>query len=152
MAELVFTRDSLLYDISNLAFVVGDVREGAADSHKLHQIFDVCEKGNIDRVDHILRLSFAEVRAMLRGILAREKEREPDEMRLPLKSGLDMECVEVIDESVRGYLVARVLADWLSITLPEAADVWRDKAAESALAIKGKARSSRGAVRRLSPF
>ncbi len=152
MTELVFTRDSLLYDISNLAFVIGDVREGKTDCHKLHQTFDVCEKGNIDRVDHILRLAFAEVRAMLRPVLARERKREPDDMRLPLKSGLDMECVDVICESVRGYLVARVLADWLSITLPEAADVWREKASEAALALKVRARSARGALRRLSPF
>jgi len=89
---------------------------------------------------------------MLRPLLARERKREPDDMRLPLKSGPDMECVDVICESVRGYLVARVLADWLSITLPEAADVWREKASEAALTLRVRARSARGALRRLSPF
>lgn len=152
MAELFFCRESLLYDISNLAYVVGDVRESKMEGHTLHQTFDICEKGNIDRVDHILRLAFAEVRAMLRHVVVREKERETHEMRLPLKPGLDRECVDILAGSVREYLVARVLADWLSITLPEAADVWNGKASEAALAIMARTRFSRGVARRLSPF
>lgn len=132
MAVLTFDRDSLYYDIGNLAYVVADIREGRHDPHTLHQTFDICASGNRDRVDHMLLLGFYEVRSYLRRLLVRGgvyNAREGFPLVLFLKDEITPDRVALIEETVKEYLVARVLADWLAVTLPEAADVWKEKAA-----------------------
>ena len=44
---LVFRREQLLYDISNYAFVEGDIM-GEDAEHARHQVKDIAEEGNVD--------------------------------------------------------------------------------------------------------
>lgn len=55
-----FMRDELLYDIKNVAYVVADTLK-TEDEHDRHQVFDIGEDGNVDRVTRVMNLSFAEV-------------------------------------------------------------------------------------------
>lgn len=114
MTWLDENRESLIYDISNLAFTVADLREGERSPHALHQVFDVCQPGNIDRVDRVMRLAYSEILHALGGYRPRDSQ---ELLRL--------------HELMREYVTTRVLADWLSITLPEAADAWKDRSAET---------------------
>ena len=50
---LVFKREELLYDAENYSFVEGDIMQ-AEDEHARHQVFDIGQDGNVDRVTRIL--------------------------------------------------------------------------------------------------
>lgn len=115
----MYSRKAVLYDIANLAYVVGDVREGEYTAHSLHHTFDICAPGNIDRVNRMLDLAIAEVEAIVnrsRGASG-------------VKSTFGVKCASgVKDESeatehllrnfIHEYLVARVLYDWLTVAFP----------------------------------
>lgn len=64
VVSLEFSRKALIYDISNCAYVEGDVMP-ADDEHSKHQVFDIAEDGNIDRVTRILDLAHAECVEMM---------------------------------------------------------------------------------------
>ena len=57
--KLTFKREELLYDIRNNAYVEGDVMQ-AKTEHDRHQVQDIGEDGNIDRVTRVLDLAHAE--------------------------------------------------------------------------------------------
>lgn len=57
--KLTFKREELLYDIRNNAYVEGDVMQ-ANTEHDRHQVQDIGEDGNIDRVTRVLDLAHAE--------------------------------------------------------------------------------------------
>ena len=50
---LIFKRKNLLYSISNYAYIVGHPMPDNTENNK-HMIIDICEEGNIDRVNRIL--------------------------------------------------------------------------------------------------
>lgn len=57
--KLTFKREELLYDIRNNAYVEGDVMQVKTE-HDRHQVQDIGEDGNIDRVTRVLDLAHAE--------------------------------------------------------------------------------------------
>ena len=57
--KLVFRREQLLYDIGNYAFVEGDLLGDDAE-HIAHQVKDIVEDGNVDRVTRVLNLAHTE--------------------------------------------------------------------------------------------
>ena len=118
-------KKTLLYEISNLAYVIADT--GEHQRHILHRVRDICEEGNIDRVNRVLALAFSKVATVIRPVGSSQLDedfhihfRHDAEMRYVLTSEKKMNIKETVNE----YLVCMVLADWLGITLPEAADVW----------------------------
>ena len=155
-----FFREALLYDIKNVAYVTADIMP-VDDDHQKHQVFDVGEDGNVDRVTRIMNLAFAEVvewlyrftklevrkggktcscskgSGVLAGYLDNEFE-EPDEyvlmMRIP--SNFSHTTLHLLKELIHEYIVCRVLEDWLSITDKADAEVWRVKREEVATKIK----------------
>ena len=61
---LTFKRDELLYDIKNMGFVEGDTKKVESE-HERHQVMDVGEDGNVDRVTRVLDLTFSECGTVL---------------------------------------------------------------------------------------
>ena len=57
--KMTFKREELLYDIRNNAYVEGDVMQTKTE-HDRHQVQDIGEDGNIDRVTRVLDLAHAE--------------------------------------------------------------------------------------------
>lgn len=57
--KMTFKREELLYDIRNNAYVEGDVMQVKTE-HDRHQVQDIGEDGNIDRVTRVLDLAHAE--------------------------------------------------------------------------------------------
>lgn len=100
--------EHLRFDIENLAFVIADTWRGRVDEHRLHQVFDICQEGNLDRVRDVVALALARLH-FGRNVFRKCKRRER---------------VRVL---FREYLTCAVLADWLSITLPEAAPEWLER-------------------------
>ncbi|MDO4165548.1 MAG: hypothetical protein Q4D56_14380, partial [Bacteroides sp.] len=72
---LVFKREELLYDAKNYSFVEGDIKK-EDDEHSRHQVFDIGESGNVDRVTRVLNLAHSECVEMLYPYT---KEEIPDE-------------------------------------------------------------------------
>ena len=132
------TKKSLIYDISNMAYVVADFDPA---NHSLHRVRDICQDGNIDRVARVLGLCYSKVISLLFPVLQpprcdenRDCLAEPHDFEFifrkegSLRFLLTKEIKLNIRETIREYMVTSVLADWLGITLPEAADVWKFKA------------------------
>lgn len=156
--RLKFLRSQLLYDIRNYAFVEGDVM-GEEKQHAQHVLVDIGEEGNVDRVTRILAVVHAAVIDVLYPYTKAEPIEEeiddclfaPDvyvvELHVPLT--MSRSTIHLLSRLIHEYMVYRVLADWLSITNPDAAANWAAKAeaAEDAIA---KAKNVRGVFTRAS--
>lgn len=137
---LKFLREQLIYDIRNYAYIEGDVM-GEERQHAQHVLTDIGEKGNIDRVLRILAVVHAAVIELLYPLTKQEaveetiddKIWEPDEYRIVLTVPTDMSrtTMHLLSRLIHEYMVYSVLADWMSITNPEAAANWAAKAART---------------------
>lgn len=134
---LVFHREALLYDITNYAFVQGDVMK-TKDEHERHQVMDIGEEGNVDRVTRVLNLAYQECVDMLYAYTKADVapissldntfgEPQMYKMRLLVPVNFAKGTVALLKNLIHEYLVCRVLEDWISITYPEALAVWREK-------------------------
>ena len=156
---------ALLYDISNLAFAIADT--GEHNRHTLHRVRDICEDGNIDRVSRILGLAYANVLTVLSGILEPPKIDLRRDLSVKTRDYLiDLKkCLKIskeislkVKETAHEYMVCMALADWLEITMPETAPVWRERANACLNVLSATASSilagqfHGGLRRRLSPF
>ena len=161
---LTFKRSELLYDAANYSFVEGDIMK-ADDDHARHQVFDITEKGNIDRVTRVLNLAHTECVEMLfpytKEEIADGQEALNNEMTAPeeylivlnLPAGFSFTTVRLLQNLIHEYLVCRVLADWMSITNPSSEDNWERKFNDLKTKIKTSLVSRTGKVRRkLTPF
>lgn len=156
----MYSRKAVLYDVANLAYVVGDVREGEYSAHSLHHTFDICAPGNIDRVNRVLSLAVAEVEAILNQLSSTH-----------CCFGSDKTMEKLIRNLVHEYLVARVLTDWLTVAFPPGlsakfgggstrtfADniisIWKGKTSEARVALVAAVRNGRrrAVSRRVPPI
>jgi len=135
--RLRFLRCQLLYDIKNVAYVEGDVM-GDEKQHAQHELVDIGEEGNVDRVSRILAVVHTSVIEMLYPYTKSEPIEEeicdclhaPDEYVVELKVPTTMSRTTVhhLSKLIHEFMVYCVLADWLSITNPGAAANWSAKA------------------------
>lgn len=161
---LTFKRAELSYDAANYSFVEGDIMK-ADDEHARHQVFDITQSGNADRVTRVLNLAHAECVEML---FPYTKEEVPDEqaalddvltapeeysIAMNLPTGFSMTTVRLLQSLIHEYLVCRVLADWMSITNPSSQANWEEKFRELKSKIQTSLVSRTGKVRRkCKPF
>lgn len=165
-ATLTFKRGELMYDIKNLAFVEGDVM-ATDDDHDRHQVMDIGEDGNVDRVTRVLDLAIAHCRELLfpysRTDVGAKEERddtfeEPEEYMIELRLPADFSksTLDYLEKLIHEYLVYRVLMDWLSITNqrnPSSAATWGSKLESLEDEIGSTLNARIGRVRRTqSPF
>jgi hypothetical protein len=163
LGTLVFKRSELLYDVGNYAFVEGDIRE-AKSEHERHQVIDIAQEGNVDRVNRILDLAYHEAIAMLYPYTeepATDDVTLSDELsapecyivRLSLPTHFSATTITLLSKLLHEYLVSRVMQDWMSITNASAEAHWREKCDQLRAAVSS-ALTARGCVarRRLHPF
>lgn len=149
--------------------VIDDVRSAAwlesqlhpeLDLHRQHEMADICEPGNIERVWRVLGLSMAEARMALTPLLADPRMipednilQNPPEWRLDLRQPLSSTSRLYLREKVHELLVARVMSDRTGVIIPQATPIWSTRA-ETALSSLAEASSSLpGFARRpLTPF
>lgn len=163
-ATLTFKRAELIYDASNYSFVEADIMpEG--DECRRHQVFDIGQAGNVDRVTRVLNTAHAECVEMLYPYTKEEipdeqealddvlKEPETYEIKLTLPETFSLTTLRLLEELIHEYLVCRVLADWMSITNPESEANWQRKFTtlreKIRTALVSRTRMTR---RKLSPF
>jgi len=164
-ATLKFLRPELVYDAENYAYVEGDIM-GDENKHQKHQVMDIAQDGNVDRVTRVLNLAHAECVEMLYPYTKEEIEdgstpelndvlAAPEEytIELTLPSTFSKTTVNLLANLIHEYLVCRVLQDWFSITYPDASAAW----AEKLMAVKEKISTAimsrtKSLRRRMSPF
>ncbi len=162
-AVLHFLREELLYDIRNYCFIEGDTME-RDDEHAKHQVFDVGEKGNVDRVTRVLDLAFAQCvelcypysKKELKERSSRDDELEEEEeyiLRLRLPDGFSDTTVTLLEKLIHELLVYKVVKDWMSLTKPESKKAWEERIQEAEQEILSMLNARIGRVRRTqTPF
>lgn len=133
-----FGRQEILYDLKNTAYIEGDVI-GEDKQHGQHVLVDICEEGNIDRVNRILELVHSEAVEMLypytkEGVTDTEQISDtvqtPDayiiEMRVP--ATMSRTTLRMLSKLIHEFMISRVLYDWMSITHAEGSGKWLEKA------------------------
>ena len=163
---LTFLREQLLYDIKNLAYVEGDVLPDEAQ-HSKHQVQDIGEDGNIDRVTRMLDLALAHcVEALYpfskvdveSGVVLDDTLTETPTYTVELLVPDDFSdtTAKYLEQLIHNLLVYLVLADWMSIANvanPKSAANWAAKAQDLEDEIKSKLNARTGRVRKFqSPF
>lgn len=163
---LVFHREQLLYDIRNCAYIEGHVWGDGKEEirHAQHTLIEIGEEGNIDRVNRILGLVHRSAIEMLYPYTKQEvreedvicdRIREPEDyiIKMNVPDGMSGTTLYLLNDLIHEFMVARVIHDWLSITHPEAARNWLDKAEEAEREINIAKNRRRGMLRRRShPF
>ena len=134
---LIFKRKELIDDVQNYSFVEADIMQ-TEDVHLPHQVFDIAQEGNIDRVTRVLNLSHAECVEMLypytKEEIIEEYELndilvEPEQyiIVLTLPETFSLTTVKLLEHLIHEFLICRVLADWMSITNPHSHANWEEK-------------------------
>jgi len=162
-ATLRFERQELIDDIKNYAYIEGDTMKRDAE-HDKHMVFDIAEKGNIDRVTRVLDLTFAQcvelcypyAKKEVKANTSRDNELEEEDeyvMLLNLPATFSETTVTLLEKYIHEYMVYRVMEDWMGLTKPESMLFWREKADRLEVEIK-KALNSRckAFVRKQHPF
>lgn len=160
---LTFLRPELLYDIKNYAYIEGHVW-GEDKQHAQHTLVEIGEEGNVDRVNRILAVVHAAVVEMLYPYTKQDAEEEeeiddrmwtPEEYRIEMRvpSCMSRTTLHLLCRLIHEFMVARVIYDWLSITHPEVARNWLEKAMEAQDEINSIKHTRTGLLRRPSyPF
>lgn len=161
---LAFKRSELLYDAENYSFVEGDIMK-TDDEHARHQVFDIGQDSNIDRVTRVLNLAHAECVEMLYPYTKTEipdnqetlndilTAQEEYNIELALPEGFSLSTVKLLNNLIHEYLVCRVLSDWMSIVNPSSQAHWEEKLGDVKSKIQASLVSRIGKVRRkLKPF
>ena len=150
---LTFKRSELLYDVENYSFVEGDIME-TENEHARHQVFDIGQSGNVNRVTRVLNLTHAECVEMLYPY-TKEEIVAPEEYHivLTLPEDFSLSTVKLLKHLIHEYLICKVLADWMSITNPSSKANWEEKIMSIRVKIQTSLMSRKGKIKRkLKPF
>ncbi len=157
LVTLVMKRDELLYDIRNYAYIEGHVW-GEENQHAQHTLVEIGEEGNVDRVNRILAITHAAAVEMLYPYTKEQADEEvidnklwtPQEYRIEMRvpSAMSKTTLHLLIRLIHEYMVSRMLYDWLSVTHPDAAQNWLDKAMEAKEEIDSIKHHRTGALRR----
>lgn len=143
VVTLKFKREELLYDIKNIAYVEGDVMI-TDDEKDRHQVMDIGEDGNIDRVTRVMDLAVTHCTELLfpysKTDVDEEEERDDTleetevyEINLKVPDDFSKTTVNHLEKVIHELIVYKVLSDWLSITNlrnPNSAANWASKIQE----------------------
>ena len=141
--EIRILSEEVLADLRSAAWLESELHP-ELDLHRRHEMADICEGSNIDRVWRVLGLSVAEIRSHLAEIL---KDGHRHYLDNELKSipvylfhfsrKLPSDVALLLKEKIHDYLVARVMHDRASVIIPGCAGIWRERSEASLVAIDG---------------
>ncbi len=104
------------------------------DRHCRHQMADICEPDNIERVWRVLATAVAEIRLDLLKILHPDTDPDttndiltPEVWRFEFLFKLHSSTMTFLKEKIHEYLVASVMADRTQVIIPEAAKIWKER-------------------------
>lgn len=171
MIELL--KKELVYDIKNTAYTYADsISSSVADPHLIHNIYDVGEDGNRDKLARILDSAIEDCRELLfrytkmemlgGGFDSNEWEEcigsstnDEDAYYLAMRtpSGFSKTSVHTMTVYIHDYIVNQSLYEWLMIVYPGGADRFWALAEDKKQKMKDASNRSAGRPRiRLHPF
>ena len=171
MLELL--KHEIVHDIKNTAYTYADsISSSVADPHLIHNIYDVGEDGNRDRLARILDSAVEDCREMLYRYTKMEmlgggfdsdeweecigsptNEEEAYYLALRMPKGFSKTSVHTMMVYIHDYIVYQCLYEWMMIVYPDGADRFWALAEEKQQKIKDA--SNRSAVKAriaLHPF
>ena len=166
-------KKELVFDIKNTAAVYADsISSSVVDSHSIHNIYDVGEDGNRDKLARILDSAVEDCNEMLFrytkmkmlgggfdsneweeciGSPTNEEEAYYLAMRIP--QGFSKTSVHTMTVYIHDYIVNQCLYEWLMIVYPDGADRFLALAEDKKQKIKEASNRSAGSARiALHPF
>lgn len=160
---LTFSRENLLYDIKNYAFVEGyNMAEGQEPVR--HQVIDIAEDGNIDRVTRMLDLAYAECVEFMYPytkepcaedtVVGNNLTETPEYViEMLVHEDFSQTTIDLLAKLIHEYMICRVLGDWFRITYPSNQSGWGLKAEDIKHQIRIRLHARCGRVRRTqTPF
>lgn len=159
---LEFKRKALLYDLANLGYIITDSTIKKTPEER-HNIADITEDGNVDRVTRMMDLAHAKVM----DILAKFVEHKLDTdtyghdvlmdvdsyfVMLNIPSYVPGSAIGVLRTYIHEYIISFVMEDWLMLN-GEDASMWTAKKADLTAGIqKGFSKYRKGLVIKQHPF
>ena len=141
------------------AEVLADIRSAAwleshlhpeLDRNRQHEMADICETDNIERVWRVLGIAIAEIRLALQKIGTAEKDislenelYRPESWLFSFRFRLPSSSLSYIKEKIHEYLVAAVMADRCAVIIPTAAKIWQERASGVLASLQNLASISR---------
>lgn len=162
-ASLRFDMKELLDDIKGYAYIEGDTMQGD-DAHAKHQVYDICEPGNIELVTRNLNSTFAKCVELCFPYTKKEvgchtsRDNEYEEgddfvMRLNLPARFSDTTVTLLETQIHELLVSKVMEEWMGITKKESVPYWSAKVMNAEQQIKSALHGRTGRIRRkLTPY
>ena len=139
--------------------VIADVRSAAwleqelhpeLDRHRRHEMADICERDNVERVWRVLGIAEAELRQAMVRILSPARDTiltndllRPTEWRFRFSFLLPHQTVGFLREKIHEYFVAAVMAERTGVIVPAATKVWLDRASHTLRDIQATANTAR---------
>lgn len=147
----------VLDDVRSAAWLESELHPDL-NRHRRHEMADICEPDNIERVWRVLALCETQVRIALARILSHGLQTRQDNVLLRpakwdfhFKFPLSASVSGYIREMIHEYMVASVIADRALTIIPDAASAWRVRMDNMLSALRNLAATTRlpaGPVRR----
>lgn len=171
MIEL--TKEELVHDIKNTAYAFADSMQTVdTDPHSIHNIYDVAEDGNRDKLARILDSTVEDCRELLFRFCKEEltgggfesneweecigsptHEDEAYYLSMKMPKGISKTSIHTMTVYIHDYIVYQSLYEWLMLVFPSGADRLWVLAEEKKQKIKDASYRSVGRSRiRLHPF
>ena len=155
---LNFKRTEILDDLKQYSYVEGDILK-TQDEHDRHQIQDIGEDGNVDRVTRVMNLCMADCREILypyTKVDVEDAETRTDTLVAVEEYNIVMLVPDdfskttqtLLELLIHEFVVASIMADWMSITNKPKEETWQKKAEKARRRIKGCMNNRTGKVRR----
>ena len=143
-ATLKFSTEELLHDIANMAYVEGDLIDGG-NEHAAHQVRDICEDGNRERVLRVVDMAIAKCRERLYPYTREDaqdgteldnapNEKEEHIISMLLPEDFSKTTLDYLNKLLHEYICCAALADWMTIANTEnkaSAAAWAAKAEDA---------------------
>lgn len=149
--------NEVLDDIRSAAWLESELHP-ELDRHRRHEMADICEDGNIERVWRVLALAEAEIRLALHRILYEKRAVRADNSlerteswQFRFLTKVAPSLLSFIREKIHEYMVARVMADRMGVLISDSATIWEERVKDALAALNqaaAGAQLSSGSVRR----
>ena len=142
MNELCIKSNEVIDDVKAAAWLESELHP-ELNRHRRHEMADICEPGNIERVWRTLGIAESQVRIALIRILKSTKHtlnvntlNQPDKWEFKFLFAVSDTVKGFIREKIHEYMVAAVMADRCDTLIPSAAQVWRRRQEEALSALR----------------
>ncbi len=148
-SHLTLYSSEILADLRSAAYLESELHP-ELNRHRRHEMADICEADNIERVWRILGIAEAQVRMALIRILQPQENilpyntlRQPKGWRFHFLFPVSKTIIAYLREKIHEYMVAAVMADRTETIIPSAAPTWNERRESALAALRSLAATTR---------